>query len=178
MTENNEFALLSDIAKLIKKYGPETFESLAGQMSKPEFTQQMIEILSTTAKVARRAKSDEHQTGSTRIRKDFRSSLIELNETEPEKGTILIQLYDSLSEKRVLPTLRAMQTFTSDNGLPPLKAKLRDKAIVPFVKSFLPIPIEDVKLLVQQLRPALNNDDRSLAGWSDIIFGKADSQKT
>ena len=38
MNNNKEFDLLSDLAKLIKKYGPETFEALGEQITNPKFT--------------------------------------------------------------------------------------------------------------------------------------------
>jgi hypothetical protein len=172
MNNKNEFDLLSEIAKLVKKYGPETFERLAAQVSRPEFHQQLADILSATAKVSRSSQSDKDISKAKESLQTFRTTLVELEKMQPDKGSILLQLYDGLITKMFLPTVRDIQAFVTDNGLPPLKATSRDKAIVPFIKVFLSMPSEEVKEYLKRIQPSADTDDRSLAGWSNIIFGK------
>ncbi len=49
MNEGAEFDLLVDLAKLLQKYGPETFDRLAEQLSAPGFVERMTELLSGAA---------------------------------------------------------------------------------------------------------------------------------
>jgi hypothetical protein len=50
MNNNKELDLLTDLAKLMKKYGPATFETLGEQITDPKFTRVLVDVLSTTAK--------------------------------------------------------------------------------------------------------------------------------
>ena len=177
MNDKKEFDLLTDLAKLIKKYGPEVFDNLAIEISKPEFSQHLAQILSTISKASRSVQTGNRQTETKQSRTNFRSSLLELETLDSEKGVILSQLYDGLITKTFLPTWKDMKIFVADNGLPSLKATSRDKAIIPFVKMFIPMPLEQVKLHLQKIQPVSSNDDRSLEGWSNIIFGREGQNK-
>lgn len=172
MNTKNHIDLLVDIAKLLRKYGPDTFEILAHNISKPEFAQDLSNILSESAKASRTTKPRMKKTKAKRSGKTFRDSLIEMKNYQPEKGEILIHLYNGLIEKTFLPTLRDLNAYLSDNGLLPLKAKSREKAIIPFVKVFLPMHLNEVKDYLQNLKPITANDDSSLERWSKVIFKK------
>ena len=170
MKDNKEFELLSDLAKLIKKYGPETFEDLAQALVNPNFIEQFAEVLKTTARVARTTRRKTRKSSGNSRKQDFRSSLFSLGLDGAEKGALLMDLYDGLKAKTILPTLRQMQSFVSDNGLPSIKSTSREKALVPFVKAFVPIPIEEVREYLKRIQPISSSGDRSLEGWSNIIF--------
>ncbi len=172
MNAKNHLDLLVDIAKLLKKYGTDTFEILADNISKPEFAKDLTNILSESAKASRTTKPRMKKTKAKSSGKTFRDSLIEIKDYHPEKGEILVHLYDGLIAKTFLPTLRDLNAYLSDNGLPPLKTKSRDSAIIPFVKVFLPIPLNEVKNYLQNIQPVPSNDDSSLERWSKVIFKK------
>lgn len=173
MNNELELELLVEIAKLLKKYGPETFEILSGNLSSPEFAERLVSILSTTARVARtvRAKGLE-TTERKKSPRDFRSSLVALEKTDKEKSTLLIKFYDDLMAKTFLPKLRDIQAFVEDNGLPPAKATARDKAIIPLFKALSPLPLDELRSRLSMLKPVSTKDDRSLEGWSKIILDK------
>jgi hypothetical protein len=168
MNNNKEFDLLSDLAKLIKKYGPGPFEALSEQLRNPRFTGTLIDVLNTTAGTYRtlpRAK------GRSRSRTPNSEFLTSLNRYDAERFALLVDLYDALKNKSILPTLREMKDFASDNGLPPIKAKSREKALVPFVRIFLKMPIEEVREYLRRIQPTRISGDRTLEGWSQVIFG-------
>ena len=172
MNDKNHIDLLVDIAKLLKKYGPDTFETLADNISKPEFAEDLTKILSESAKASRSPKQHNKKDRVNRSGNTFRDSVIEMKDYHPEKGEILLHLYDGLIAKTFLPTLRELNAYLEDNGLPSLKAKSRDKAIISFVKVFLPIPLNELKKYLLNIQPALSNDDSSLERWSKVIFKK------
>jgi len=170
MNNKKEFNLLADLARLMHKYGPETFKALAQHISDQEFTNQLVELLNTTARVSRSAKRIAKKKSP---KSELRSTLTNMAKSDTEKAALLIDLYDSLRNHRVLPTIRDMKNFAADNGLPPIKYTSREQALIPFVKSFLPLPVEDVRRYMERIRPIPSSDDRTLEGWSKIIFGKA-----
>lgn len=172
MKEDREFELLSDLARLIKKYGPETFEGLAHDLANPSFVEKFTEVLNKMAKVAHNTRRTAKKQPSGNLqRQDFRLSLVSIGLNETEKGALLMNLYDGLRSKALLPTLKEMQNFALDNGLPSLRANSREKAIIPFVKAFIPMSVQNARECIMRIQPIASHD-RKLDGWSDIIFGK------
>jgi hypothetical protein len=168
MNNKKQFDLLSDIAKLIKKYGPETFEALGDEISSPEFTERLVEVLITTATVYRKLPQVKRNSRRHSPKLDFRSTLAR---SEAEKFRLLLELHDALKNKSVLPTLREMKDFATDNGLPPVKSTSREKALIPFIRTFLRMPAENIREYLRRIQPRPTSDDRTLEGWSKIIFG-------
>ncbi len=178
MSEKKELELLIDIAKLLKKYGPETFESLAKNLILPDFSERLASVLSRAAKIAESVPSKELKAVKKKTpKKDFRSSLVELDKTDPEKSGLLLSFYDNMIEKKFLPTLRNIHTFLSDMGFQPPKAKSREKAIVPLVKMLSTLSIDELIECLNDVKAVSRQDDRSLEGWSNIILDKQRGQK-
>lgn len=176
MNNNKELDLLTDLAKLMKKYGPSTFETLGEQITNPNFTRVLVDVLSTTAKTYRTLPKTKNRSRSKPIRGTFLSSL---NTSDAEKYALLMDLYDGLKNQSFLPTLREMKDFASDNGLPPVKSSSREKALIPFVRTFRNMPVEEVREYLRRIQPTRSSGDRTLEGWSQIIFGNdvEDSEK-
>lgn len=173
MNDKPELELLIDIAKLLKKYGPETFEILAERLSNPDFSESLVSILAKTAKANKTLTTSKTSTSTKRSRRrDFRSSLMELGKTDPEKSELLLKFYTKLIAKSVLPTLRDIRSFASDRSPQSIKAMSRDKAIIPLIKILLPKPLDELKDLLSEITPVSELDDRSLEGWSNIILNK------
>lgn len=169
MSKPEEFDLLVDLAKLLKKYGPDTFNNLATHLNNADFTKSLAEILEKTAKTASTTKDNSVQPA----RREFRASLLAQTEIEPEKGALLIHLYDGLMSKTFLPTLRDLQAFAADTGISLPKITSRDKAVVPLVKAVASMSLQDAEKHISHLKPALNSQDRTLEGWSNIILGRS-----
>lgn len=167
MNELDEYALLADLAKLLRKYGPDVFESLAGRLMQPEFSHSLARLLSRATSISRKA----GKNAAAPQRQDLRSSILELSEREPQKGRLLLRLYENLNSGAALPSLRDIRDFAETNGLPVVKAKSRKQAIVSFVKPFLDLPAEEIQVYLHRMEPAPDQSDRSLEGWSNIILG-------
>jgi hypothetical protein len=91
-------------------------------------------------------------------------------ESEPKRNVLLLQLYEDLMSKTLLPTLRDAKTFAQDNGLSVIKVTSREKAIVALVKAFLLLSPASVENYFIKIQPVTSKDDRSLEGWSNIIL--------
>lgn len=171
MIEGREFDLLADIAELLKKYGPDTFEVLAGFMATPETTQTLIELLQSTAGISRTSPTANRETRNAKAVRSIRDELASIEVADSQKYTLLSDFYQALQEKSALPTLRELRSFVSDCGIPDVKVDARQKAINPLMRSLIKLPTDE---LAETLRavPAYSSNDRGLLRWSEIILGK------
>ncbi len=173
MTEKQGFELLKDIARLLTKYGPDTFDDLSKLLSKPEFAEQLRGILSATAEVGRETISIS-KGKRTRVpaRSGVDQLLGKLAELEPEKSQMLSAFRNDLLSKNVLPSMRDVKAFVSDNGLSSLAATSRAKAILPLIKDLSRRPVDEVKEILERVQIRSHGGDRTLEGWADIILRK------
>jgi len=165
-----ELNLLVDIAKLIRKYGPEPFESLAQSILSPQLSQDLSNILMQTSKVAR-AISEEKEKYKTKEESPILRSLLALKRKEPEKYRLLTNFHNGLVTKTLLPSLREIKEFASDCGLPEIRAESRQKAISPLVGSLAKLPYEQLAEKIKSIRKH-GKEDRSLEGWTNIILDR------
>lgn len=170
MKTQRELDLLADLAKLLKKYGTEPFESLAASISSPEMTQHLSVVLTQVAKIARTIPKTKRKTRS-KERPSVPRSLTALKNAEPEKYQLLMNFYNDLIAKSILPTLRDLQEFAIDCGLPEVRAKSKQKAISPLIGSLIKLPNEQLIAKIQSLKKC-DMGDRSLEGWSNIILNR------
>jgi hypothetical protein len=170
MKDNKKYELLSDLVKLIEKYGLDTFKDLSSEIFNYSFSERYRDRLKSRGKIDRNILTKDNKRSSNIQRIDFRSTLSSIAIIETEKGMLLLDLYDGLKSKALLPTLKEMQSFVLDNGLPLLKATSRDKAIIPFVKAFIPMPFLKAREYIERIQPKASLDKR-LEGWSNIILG-------
>ncbi|MFH7029058.1 MAG: hypothetical protein ACHBN1_27620 [Heteroscytonema crispum UTEX LB 1556] len=75
-------------------------------------------------------------------------------------------------DKTLLPTLQDIRNFSSDTGIPAIKATSRNRAIISLVKALLPLNVEELKTKLDAAMPASPQDDRSLEAWANIILDK------
>jgi hypothetical protein len=165
--------LLIEVAELLKKYNPELSESIAKHLSSPEFVKRLVSILSTKSQQHKKKRKPEEKLSAVkRTQRGLRESLLQLEETEPEKSAILVKFYDELKDKSLLPEMQDIRKFSSDKGLPKIKVNSRRDAINPLVKSLLRLSVKEIKAKLNEIMPISIQDDRSLEGWADIILNK------
>ena len=174
MTQSNKFALLKDLASLLKKHGPTAFTELADFLRNPASVTDLISILEASGAAGRRAgvtrpSRKSKSQGGKRVAKRL---LANINDKDPEKAKSLATFYDMLSSKRVLPTMRDLRGFADDSGLRPVIASSRDKAIPPLLRDLATRSVEEIHVILQQIRSVDKQGDRTLEGWTDVILGK------
>lgn len=169
-----EADLLIDLARLLKKYGPEPFEALARSIGSPETSVRLAALLTGAAQAARAT----HQPATTAVRapKTMRTAplaaaLETIKTSEPAKYSCLAELYENLKEGRVLPTMRAVRSFLAERGLPAISATSRDKAFPAVMRLLLPLSVEELKSLSKDL-PRHDQHGRDLEGWSNLILDR------
>lgn len=170
MTTQPELDLLVDLAKLLKKYGPEPFELLAKSISSPEMTQHLSTSLIQVAKIARKTLKTK---GPARSKQEpsIPKSLTSLKNIEPEKYQLLMNFYTDLTAKAVLPSLRDIKEFAVECGLPEPRAKSRQKAISPLINLLVQFPNAQLIAKIQSAKK-YDTGDRSLEGWTSIILNR------
>lgn len=172
--DSKTFELLGEIAKLLKRYGKETFYELATILRDPNLSNQVADSLENIASRPSKKKSTQKRLSATEERMRFRESLVDLAKSEPEKSEILLPLFDALHNKTILPSLRELIYFISDHGLPVPKAKSRDKVIISFLRNCINLSLNDLQLInfpINQ-RQTREDSDRSLEGWGKVILDR------
>jgi hypothetical protein len=173
MSDHPEFELLQDLAKLLRKHGPDVFERLAQLFEKPEFIEQLRQILLVGAKTARQSSvMQAHPSSQKPSLHDYRLSLLNHEQLGPEKSELLVRLYDDLMAKTLLPTMRELRAFAETSGLQVPKAPSRPKAIVEIIEGLRQRSLEELRPIISGLPRATGASDRSLENWTRIIFDK------
>lgn len=170
MRTQRELDLLIDLAKLLKKYGPETFDSLAELISSPEMIEKLPHILTQVAKMARTTSKTKRKTRQKQA-PSIPRSLINLESVDPEKYQLLMKAYTDLITKTVLPSLKDIKEFAIECELPEIRAESRQRAISPLISSLIKLPNEELKAKIHLLKK-YDTGDRSLEGWSNIILNR------
>jgi hypothetical protein len=175
VTQADKFALLRDLAHLVRKYGPSVFADLAGFIKDPETVAELVTILESAETAGRKAHITEARPRAIRDkspRARLHHLILELEKDEPEKARILSGLYEALVAKRALPTLRELHSFALDNGLEAISARSRDKAIGPFLRHLAARSTEDLRSIIGRISMMDTTGDRTLEGWTKVILGK------
>jgi len=163
MTENEEYALMVDLAKLLKKHGPERFELLATMISSPEFIEKFSGILRTSARVYR-AKASPTRTS-------LAAEVLRLRDLDSRKYELLVSFENKLRTGRILPTLKQMRGFAVTNGLPEIQARSRSSGIQPLIRSMLPLSTEQLAAVVSHAVES-SVSRGGLNDWSELITKK------
>ncbi|MDO9334707.1 MAG: hypothetical protein Q7T57_09335 [Dehalococcoidales bacterium] len=171
MKNRPELDLLIDLAKLIKKHGPECFETLADYARSPDFARRLADLLSASATVARTTRTERTESTKREPANSLGNTLAVLQQTEPQKYELISDFYNALQKKAVLPTMRDIKAFVLDCGLPEIRGNSRQEAIVPLIKKLMLLPTATLSV---KLRIPKTNEkgDRSLEGWTSIILDK------
>lgn len=170
MNEKHELDLLIDLAKLIKKHGPEAFEALATTIFSPEKSQLISNLLTQSANIGR-ASEESRKGKSTRKARSIKDLIYSIRESEPQKYNILLKFHDDYLSKAILPTLRDVKEFAQECGFTEIRGNSRKNFLGPLIKELIKMPEDELKSILNILIK-YEKADRSLEGWSDLILGK------
>jgi hypothetical protein len=170
MTEQREIDLLIDLLKLMRKYGSQSFELLANDLSSSQITERLSRILTKVPEKARAAPKTR-KSQRTKQQQPIPKALMALEHSDPQKFEILSKFYRDLVTKTVLPSLRDIKYLAEELGLPEIRAESRQKAISPLITMLAVYPLDKIKEKIQSV-DRYRTGDRSLEGWSKIILDK------
>ena len=170
MNDQQELKLLTDLIKLMTKYGPDSFDALSKKLASPEFTKNLSNILINISKNKDYIQMKKRNTQSKGMR-NIPKALIVSKDKDHEKYELLSKFYNRLVAGEVLPSLREIKDFASNLGLKEIREKSRQKSVNILINLLAELPNEQIKLKISSL-PKYSGSDRSLQGWSDIILNK------
>jgi hypothetical protein len=147
---------------------------LATILKDPNLSNHISETLENIAQLSPQKKRTQKRPTLLEESMQLRESFVVLGKGEPEKSKILLSMFDSLQNKTILPSLRELTNFISDQGLPVPKAKSRGKAIFSFLKKCTELSLNDLEAFNTTMnRQQHSNDaDRSLEGWGKVILDR------
>ncbi len=172
MTEADRFELLRDLARLIRKYGPDAFASLSDFLKTPNAIDQLATILDASATAGQKARVTKASGKPKRAQQGLDEILAEVEKTEPHKAQELSEFVRAFGAKRALPTLRDVRDFASDNGLRSVTATSRDKTLLPLVKDLITRPSGELSTILKRIALHEHEGDRTLEGWAGVILDK------
>lgn len=161
-----DLALLLDVTRLLKKYGPETFESLAASLSSSDWPTHMSAILIAVAAASPR------QPATGRVNKSRSTSeriSAQLRNVDPERSALLTPVVDRLVTGEALPRLKDVAEFALSAGLPVPRARSRGDAVVEILRALKLMPIDELEKIIPNIQAQTSKGERSLGGWSRII---------
>lgn len=176
MNTRKEFELLADIAALLRKYGPDTFESLAVLVQSPGFSRQLADILTTVSRTPVGFLSRRRKGPAGPRPKPLRGVLQTLKAESPEKYSIVSSFHSELIAGEILPTMRDIKGFAAEIGFRELKATSRDKAVAPLIRVLATMPLEEMEKRLMKLARQ-GPGDRALEGWTGVILKRDSSAK-
>ena len=172
MTEERELDLLVDLARLLRKYGPEPFETLASSLSSPEHAKKLADLLASAARAGRTAGIKGPRSKARDPLESTRRMLESIKDADHAKYSLLFQIHQDLVEGRLLPSLREIKRFVDDQGLPEVRGTSRQRAIAGLIRSLSAMTVEEISQMTERL-PRLSSADQGLKGWSDIILRRS-----
>lgn len=157
-----EFALLEDVARLLRKHGSETFEALAAMLDDPVRLRYVAAVLHAGASSAARVSAEPKRDRLRRVAAKLATG------TTAEERT-LFALAHELDTGVLEPSLRDVRRAAEVAALPAPHAKRRRDALGELIENLLKLPSADLERAVRSVRSALAPSERSLAGWDDLI---------
>lgn len=172
MTEADRFELLRDLARLIKKHGPDAFANLSDFLKSPDAIDELVAILDASATAGRKAHVTRASGTPKKVQQGLGEILFEIEKSDPHKAQELSEFVRAIRAKRVLPTLRDVRNFALDNGLRPVTATSKDKALLPLVKDLIARPAGELSTILKTVTVHQHVGDRTLEGWAGVILDK------
>ena len=169
--ENKELELLTDIAKLLKKYGASVFDDLAHLLKDEEFTTVLPAILNKYSEEGKKHNLIPNNKKNKPLLK-IREQLVSLKITDNEKAVILLEFYDKIYAQGISLKLAEIKNFAFDIGFDLSKTKAKDDAISKLINSLMTCTINQISDFLKQFKFSQSGGDRSLEGWSNIILKK------
>ena len=171
MTDEAKWDLLADLAKLLKKHGPDAFAELSMTLTNREFTRQLAALLPVIGTRGREAEMTRRPRRKTQPRVTAVSFLEDLKTQEPERHALLYKFYEEYVAETILLRLADVRRFAKDSGLHNFRSDSRRKAALPLLKALATVPLEVLRTQLSTVHH-FSSSDRDLEGWSKLILDK------
>ncbi len=165
MIKQDDLDLLSDIAKLWKKYGPEAFERLRYLMNSGMVPSEIEQTLSAVA----RSVKTRLTPFETPINPDMSHRLLGLRDLHPAKYAVLKRFCDDLATKKILPTNKDLASFGAHVGLVIPKKASRYTIVSRILDHLANRSLDQIETWIRDAR-RIRKNGQTLSEWADIIM--------
>ncbi len=160
--------LLWELARLIGRYGPERFASLASLLRNPEEARNLAAVIE--AALASHSPSNKRKRQGAETPPGQRILEV-LRVSEPDKYELLVSFRNDMVAHKIFPSIRHLRRFADENGIVLGSATSREKAITPLLRFMATLPLAQMQILIYQSANEVAGD-RTLARWSDVIMAR------
>lgn len=174
MTDERRLDLLIDLVKLVRKYGPDSFDELAEYLSSQTTTHDLPQVLTKVAQMVRSLPERKEKEEKKQVA-PIPKTLLSIKRLEHEKYQLLKPFYDELTAKTMLPTLKDIKEFSRETGLPEIHADSRQKAVSSVINSMVKFSNKEILTKIQSITK-YKSGYRTLEGWGNIILNGKDSE--
>lgn len=174
MTESKEIELLSDLSRIVAKYGPEQVILLAELIRNPQRAEELATALEYAA--VQYSSGKRPVTRSQKVERAGMQVMRELRLSDPEKHSVVAEIRRELISGTILRSMAELRRFAVMNDLSIGKASSRNSAIPPLLRSLSSLSTLEITSIRDSLFEA-RAGDRSLERWRDVIVRPRTSPK-
>jgi hypothetical protein len=164
----SERELLSDLAKLLRKYGPEPFETLASWISSPEASERFATLLRQSASIARKSGVNSPAKKTNEI--DL--VLKRLEREVPDKAALLRRFSDDVLSRTLPVPNHKLADFAQELGAKVGSRDSRSKLVAILIERLAEFPLEEIRRHLNRFEDS-PDADRSLSAWAGLIMRDA-----
>jgi len=174
MIKQKDIDLLYDLVKLLKKYGPEAFESLQNLMASGELSGKIASLLTSLKVLEVKKPLISETTRSKRIEKletSMEKQLSALKDSQPKKYSILEQFYRQAQARQILAARKDAENLALGLGLNVPKKASRESIIIRIVQQFSDLPQEQLESWIKKIVER-SKSVQTLEEWAEVILKK------
>jgi hypothetical protein len=165
--------LLADLARLVTRYEPEDWAALSRLVQDKESRERLVALLDELANASARQRPGSRSKKSVSPI-NVRDHLAQLQETNPQRASVLNDLWMKLRSRELLPDMPSVRAFSEEIGMKTLVSRRRDQAISEIVEYLIPLPNEELQTALS--RATIRVDRKSgeeYEKWVTLILGRS-----
>ena len=174
MIRDDDVKVLSELNRIVARYGPDPLLRLAGVIRDPQRADELATVLESVARQAPKAKPSLNARKANGI---GMTVLNDLRESDPQKYEVVVDFRERLISGALLPSMSDIRQFARAHNLSIGKASSRKAAIPPLLRSVSELETSSIVALLAST-PEPGNSDRSLERWRELIVKPRDQRST
>lgn len=165
--------LLADLARLVSRYEPEDWASLSRLVQDKDSRVRLAALLDELAQASARQRSGTRSQKSVSPI-NVRDHLAQLRETNPQRASILNDLWMKLRSRELLPDMPSVRAFSEAIGMKTLVSRRRDQAISEIVKYLITLPDEELQTALSRATIRVDRKfGEEYEKWVALILGRS-----
>lgn len=167
MIGQKELELLIELKKLINKYGDDTFTNLINHLRDESFLAN-IEMLSK--KIQSIKMPQKRKKIKTNYSKKIDDLLRDIEKNNKEQSILLKNFLIKLNKKEYFKTIKELSKYLANSGIYQKNIKTWEHGKFILLSHFSKQGTSQIKENINEIEKTVDTNDRSLEGWSNIIF--------